>query len=55
MTGGTVNIPATHPAYNLVAGDIVYVRCVQVGTSGGGDANPGRVSTEQIFRVIVVA
>jgi len=51
--GGTVSIPTTHSAYNLVAGDIVYVRLVQFGDAGGTQA--GTVATEQIFRDIVVA
>lgn len=52
-TGATVTLPSVHPAYNLVAGDIVYVRYVQFGTPLG--VNAGKVATEQIFRVIVVA
>ena len=51
--GGTVNIPITHPAYNLVAGDIVYVRLVQFGLAGG--TQEGKLASEQTFRATVVA
>lgn len=54
IAGGFVTIPTTHPAYQLTAGDIVYVRCVQVGKDVGGDPT-GQIATEQDFRVIVTA
>jgi hypothetical protein len=53
QTGGSVVMNSQHPAYNLTAGDIVYVRLVQF--EGDADATPGPVATEQDFRVVVVA
>lgn len=50
--GGSVTLGTTHPAYNLVAGDIVYVRTVQFGDPGS--ANSGKVASEQEFRCVVV-
>jgi hypothetical protein len=52
-TGGTVTLGVTHPAYNLVAGDIVYVRLVQYAAAAA--TNAGAVAPDQEFRCIVVA
>jgi hypothetical protein len=49
----SVTIPTANPAYNLVAGDIVYVRVVQFHEPGGIGA--GQVATAQEFRVTVQA
>lgn len=49
----SVLIPATHPLYNLVAGDVCYVRVVPYGAEGGTDE--GKVGTAQEFRCVVVA
>lgn len=50
--GTSVVIPVGHPAAGLVAGDIVYVRVVQYGVSGGGFE--AQVAPAQEFRAIVV-
>jgi len=49
----TINIPTTHPAYNLVAGDVVYVRIVPFG--GADDPTAGQVGGSQELRVVVTA
>ena len=51
-TVATITLAVTHPAYNLVAGDIVYVKLVKFGADA---TNAGQVATEQLFRVVVVA
>jgi len=48
-----ITLAATHPAFNLTAGDVVYVRCVEFGEVGEEDA--ARVAIAQEFRSIVVA
>lgn len=53
VAGGSAVMATTHPAYNLSAGDVVYVRVVQFGDPG--DGSDDGVATEQDFRVIVVA
>jgi hypothetical protein len=45
----TINVPATHPAFAAVAGQVVYVRTVNY------DNDTGQVSIGQEFRVTVVA
>lgn len=49
----TIAIPAGHPAYALTAGQVVYVKFVPFGNTGGSFA--GQVATPQIFRSVVVA
>jgi hypothetical protein len=48
-----VGIPSTHPAYNALAGQVVYVRVVPMAQPG--EAGEGRVGTAQEFRVVVQA
>lgn len=49
----TIAVPATHPAFNMVAGQVVYVRVVPFAQADG--ANTGKGGAAQDFRVIVVA
>jgi hypothetical protein len=48
-----ITLDPTHPAYNLVEGDVVYVRIVQYGNNGGDLT--AQVAPAQEFRVIVAA
>jgi hypothetical protein len=47
--GAALTLTSTQPPYNMVAGDVIYVRLVQF------DATDAKVAQEQIFRVVVVA
>jgi hypothetical protein len=49
----TVNIPVSHPAYNLTAGDVVYVRIVPFGDTN--DPFEGQVGGAQELRIVVAA